>query len=178
MKTALRILLSLAALIVLVIGIAYADGASFPLDHTASVSGVVAAPPDQVFTRITDIANGPRWRPEVKAVTVLPADNGRDHWTEALAHNQSMSFLALSTEPPTPAGTARRVVQLDAPDPSYGGVWTYELSPGPTASTTTLKITETGFIKPPIYRFMMHHVLGMTYNLDIYLKNVRASFKS
>jgi hypothetical protein len=69
----------------------------------------------------------------------------------------------------------RRDVKLDDQGASYGGTWTYELSPGPSPNTTTLRITETGFIKPPIYRFIMVHVFGPTHNLDQYMKDIQAA---
>ena len=81
-----------------------------------------------------------------------------------------MTFLATRTEPPV-----RRDVLLDDPKASYGGTWTYELSPGPDPTTTTLHITETGFIKPPLYRFVMAHVIGPTHNLDQYMTDIQAA---
>jgi hypothetical protein len=81
-----------------------------------------------------------------------------------------MTFLAVRSEAPT-----RRVVQLDVPNGSYGGTWTYELSPGPSPATTSLRITETGFIHPPLYRFMMVHVFGPTRNLNQYLTDIQAA---
>jgi len=152
----------------------YAVGARLPVNHSVSVAGVVPAPPDRVFARIADIANSAAWRPEIKSVTVLaPVDgpNGKQaHWVESLGHGQTMTFLAIRTEPPM-----RREVRLDDPNAAYGGTWTYELSPGPEPATTTLHITETGFIKPPIYRFVMAHVMGPTRNLDQYMKDIQAA---
>jgi uncharacterized protein YndB with AHSA1/START domain len=148
----------------------YGAGARLPYNHTVSVTGVVAAPPDKVFTLITNVAEGASWRPEVKSVTTLKPDQGRDHWVEHLGHGQYMTFLATRTESPS-----RRDVQLDDPRASYGGTWTYELAPGETAGTTTLRITETGFIKPPLYRFVMAHVIGPTHNLDAYMKDVQTA---
>ena len=145
-------------------------GARLPVNHTVSVSGVVSAPPDKVFARIADVANGAAWRPAVKSVSLLASDQGRDHWVELLGHGQTMTFLAIRTEPP-----ARREVRLDDPNATYGGTWTYELSPGPEPATTTLRITETGFIKPPIYRFIMAHLMGPTHNLDQYMKDIQAA---
>jgi hypothetical protein len=81
-----------------------------------------------------------------------------------------MTFLAVRTEAPK-----RRDVQLDEPRASYGGTWTYELSPGPTPDSTTLQITETGFIRPAIYRFVMVHIIGPTHNLDVYMKDIQAA---
>jgi hypothetical protein len=170
MRTLSRIVLSIVALVIAFVAFAYIDGRTLPVNHVATVSGTVAAPPAKVFALITHISAAPTWRHAVKSVTVLPPDNGRDHWTEHLAHGQTMTFLATRTEAP-----ARRDVLLDLATPSYGGTWTYLLAPGPTPNTTTLTITETGFIHPPLYRFMMHHIFGMTYNLNQYLTDVRAA---
>jgi len=162
-------------LLVLVLGGAtaiYINGARLPYDHTVSVTGVVPAPPDKVFAIITNVAKGPEWRPAVKSVNVLQPDQGRDHWVEHLKYGQFMTFLATRTEPPV-----RRDVLLEDPKAAYGGTWTYELSPGPDPSTTTLRITETGFIKPPLYRFIMVHVIGPTHNLDEYMKDIQAAAK-
>jgi uncharacterized protein YndB with AHSA1/START domain len=173
MRILRRILLGLVVLAAAIFVIAYFDGRTLPENHVASVTGTVAAPPDKVFALITNVPAAPTWRHAVKSVTVLPSVDGRDHWTEHLAHNQDMTFLATRTEAPT-----RRDVLLDLATPAYGGTWTYLLTPGPTPNTTTLTITETGFIRPPIYRFMMHHVMGLTYNLDQYLADVRAAAPS
>lgn len=173
MKILRRIALFFVAVLAIfgIVGIvAYADGSKLPVNHTVSVTGIIAAPPAKVFARITDIAAAPTWRPAVKSVKVLPPDNGRDHWIEDLGHGDTMTFLATRTESPV-----RRDVLLDVPTAAYGGTWTYELLPGPTSSTTTLKITEAGFIHPPIYRFMMVHLIGPTHNLDVYLKNLQAA---
>jgi hypothetical protein len=158
-------------LVLILAGVAvYADGAHLPYNHSVSVSGVVSAPPEKVFALITNVAQSTQWRPAVKSVTILGKDNGRDHWVEHLAYGQYMTFLAVRTDTPT-----RRDVKLDDPKASYGGTWVYELSPGPTPGTTTLQITETGYIKPPVYRFMMAHVFGPTHNLDVYMANIKAA---
>ena len=162
------------AIVVLVLliagGLIYADGARMPATHSVSVTGVVQAPPEKVFGLITDVKNGDNWRPEVKSVTTLAPDHGRDHWVEHLAYHQYMTFLAVDTVP-----TTLRRVKLDDPKAAYGGTWTYELAPGPTAESTTVKITEDGYINPPMYRFVMARVMGPTKNLDTYMKNLQAA---
>lgn len=150
--------------------IIYVDGARMPMNHTVSVTGVVPAPQDKVFALITHVAKGSEWRPAVKSVTLLEPDQGRDHWVEHLDHGQFMTFLATQTVAPV-----RREVLLDEPKASYGGTWIYELAPGPTPSSTNLRITETGFIKPPVYRFVMAHIIGPTKNLDQYMKDIQAA---
>lgn len=157
-------------LVLLIAGIVvYADGARMPVDHSVSVTGVVHAPQAKVFSLITNVASGAEWRSQVKSVSTLTPDNGRDHWVEHLKHGQYMTFLATRTEAPN-----RREVLLDDPGAPYGGTWIYELSPGPSPDTTTLRITESGFIKPPLYRFMMYRVIGPTHNLDQYMKDIQA----
>ncbi|HEV2645678.1 MAG TPA: SRPBCC family protein [Acidobacteriaceae bacterium] len=160
----------LLSLLVLAGVIVYIDGAQLPYDHTVSVTVIVAAPQDKVFALIANVANGANWRPEVKSVNTLTPDQGRAHWVEHLAHGRYMTFLALNTAAPN-----HREVQLDEPRAAYGGVWTYELSAGPTSGTTTLQITEKGFIKPPVYRFVMTHVVGSTHFLDQYMKDIQAA---
>jgi hypothetical protein len=170
MKTLGRILLTILLIVMGVGAIAYVDGLTLPVNHSVSVTGVIQAPPAQVFALITDVAHGNTWRPAVKGVTVLPPDQGRDHWVEDLGYGSTMTFLATRTDAP-----ARREVLLDDPNASYGGTWIYELSPGPAPQTTTLDITETGFIHPPIYRFMMAHIFGPTHNLDQYMTDIIAA---
>ena len=163
------ILLVLVLIVIAAVAIAYLDGRTLPVNHSVSVTGVVPAPPEKVFARIADFTHGADWRP-VKSVTVLPPDDGRDHWSEYLGHGQTMIFLATRSEAPT-----RRDVLLDDPNAAYGGTWTYELSPGPSPATTNLRITETGYINPPLYRFMMAHIMGPTSNLNQYLSDMQAA---
>ena len=164
-------ILGVIVLLLLIAGVVvYADGARMPSTHSISVSGVVQAPQEKVFALITNVKNGDNWRPEVKSVTTLDPEQGRDHWVEHLAYHQYMTFLAVETVAPT-----LRRVKLDDPKAKYGGTWTYELSPGPTAASTTVKITEDGYINPPVYRFMMARVMGPTKNLDTYMKDLQAA---
>jgi len=166
-----------AALIVVVLLIAggiatYAVGAREPVNHSVTVSDVVDAPQQKVFSLIADVAHGDDWRPAVKSVTVLQPDNNRDHWVEHLAHGQYMTFLATRNEPPY-----RREVMLDDRNASYGGTWVYELSPGPSENTTILKITESGYIHPPAYRFLMRNVIGLNHHLNEYMRDIKAAAK-
>jgi hypothetical protein len=167
MKKFFGLIVLLAVIVSLVV---YVDGTTLPVNHVVSVTGVVQAPPEKVFGLITNVAKASDWRPAVKSVTLLGPDKGRDHWVEHLAYGQYMTFLATRTDPPM-----RREVLLDAPGASYGGSWTYELAPGPSPATTNLRITETGFIKPAVFRFVMAHVMGPTHNLDEYMKDIQTA---
>ena len=173
MKTLLKVILAVVGIVIFAGLTVFAIGATLPVDHSVSVTGTVAAPPAKVFAIITDIAAGPTWRHEVKSVQVLPKDNSRDVWIENLGGGMTMHFLALTTAPPGPNGRGVRKIETD--DPSYGGSWTYELTPGPTPNTTTLKITEDGYIKPPLYRFVTAYITGPTKSLKDYLTEMQAA---
>jgi hypothetical protein len=174
----MKIAVAVLAVLVVAVAVVLLLGALQPLNHTTTVTGTIQATPQHVFNIITDLPAAPTWRHAVKSVQVLPTDEGRDRWVETLDHNQKMAFLALRTMPPTPDGHALREVRLNDPGASYGGTWTYTIAPGPTPSTTVLQITETGFIKPWLYRFMMAHVVGMTRNLDQYMHDLQATAQS
>jgi hypothetical protein len=153
-------------------------GAMLPREHTTSIAGSIDAPPAEVFAIITDVAAAPRWRHGVQSVQMLPPDDGRERWVETLGRDQKMTFTALRTIPPNADGHALREVQLNDPDASYGGTWTYTIVPGPAPTITVLTITENGFIKPWLYRFMMAHVVGMKRNLDQYMRDLQAATQS
>jgi hypothetical protein len=173
MKTLLKVVLSVVGLVLFLGLAAYAVGATMPVDHSVSITGTVSAPPAKVFALITNIAAGPTWRKEVKSVEVLPKNNSRDAWIEDLGSNGKMQFLALTTVPPGPNGHAVRKVETK--EPSYGGSWTYDLTPGPDANTTILKITEIGYINPPFYRFLTAYVFGPAKNLKDYMGELQAA---
>ena len=49
MRTLRRILLGLVALIVVLFAVAYIDGLTLPLNHVATVTGTISAPPAKVL---------------------------------------------------------------------------------------------------------------------------------
>ena len=173
MKTLLKVVLSVVGILLFIGLVAFAIGATMPVDHSISITGTIAAPPAKVFAIITNVAAAPSWRHGVKSVEVLPKDNSRDAWIEDLGAGTKMKFLAITTVVPGPSGHGVRKVETR--DPAYGGSWTYELSPGPSPDTTTLKITEDGYINPPIYRFMMAYVFGPTKNLKDYMGELQVA---
>jgi uncharacterized protein YndB with AHSA1/START domain len=171
----MKIALALLSVLILAVAVVLVLGALQPYQHTTTVTGTIEAPPAAVFALITDVSAAPRWRHAVQSVQVLPPDEGRERWVETLDHNQKMSFLALRTISPATDGRALREVRVNESDAPYGGTWTYTIAPGPTPTTTVLQITEHGFIKPWIYRFLMVHVIGMTKNLDQYMHDLQAA---
>ena len=61
-------------------------------------------------------------------------------------------------------------VQGDA----FGGTWTFVLTPNGD-NATNVQITEDGYVRPRIFRFLMVHVFGTTSTLNQYLMDLQAA---
>src|SRR5437588_4352811 len=57
-------------------------GWMLPVRHHVSREGVYRAAPSAVFAALTNVADYPSWRPSVKQVVVLPAEDGRGRFRE------------------------------------------------------------------------------------------------
>ena len=175
MKTLRRSLLGTIIVLVFVAAAVYVDGAMLPVNHLATITDVVDAPPAEVFALITGVAEVPSWRKSVGEVTLLPEVDGHERWIEAVDAGEKMTFTAIRTEPVDAHGVGRRDVLLNDPDAEFGGTWTYMLAEGASPNQTQLSITEAGFVHPPVYRFMMRHVFGTTANLNQYMDDLKAA---
>lgn len=160
--------LSVVTLVCLVAAIACIRGNSLPIHHSTTAAAEIAAPPEKVWQLITAISAQPTWRTGLLSIESLPLESGKEHWREHLAHNQTMDFIADETVP-----GSRRAVRLDLPNGSYTGSWIYVLTPTAAPGSTHVTITENGDIYPPVYRTLMHDVIGMRSNLDRYLSDLQ-----
>jgi hypothetical protein len=157
MKIALIALAILAVIVVVVIAI----GAILPVQHVASGSAVLAAPPETVWRLITDVDSFPGWRGDVKRVERLPDRDGRPVWVEDTSSGR-ITLAVDRAEPPR-----LLVLRIADPDLPFGGTWTYELSP--ERGATVLKITENGEVYNPLFRFMSRFVFGHDGTIKGYL---------
>jgi hypothetical protein len=66
----------------------------------------------------------------------------------------------------------RLVTELAPGKKPFDGTWTYEFLPA--ASGTTLRITESGRVHPPFFRFVSRYLIGHTRTLDDFLAGLRA----
>ena len=151
----LRIVGVVVALILLAVGIVFILGGLQPRNHTASATVVVNAPQAVVWQRIEDVQTQPNWRSGLTAVKILPPQDGHTCWEETSSFGKMPLCEVLAAAPST------RIVRIADPNLPYGGLWTYELSPGmaPTdANSTILKITENGFTGPWFFRFVGHYI--------------------
>lgn len=158
MRWLLIALLTVVAIAIVVTAI----GAMLPVAHTAARSVDLPAPPDRVWTALTDIVDYPKWRPGLTSVTLLSPTS----WRET-THNGSMTYETVRSVPPHLLVT--RIADRGLP---FGGEWEYAINS--TATGSRLTITERGEIYNPIFRVVSRFILGYTATIDRYLAALSA----
>ena len=143
MKWLLRILVGLVGLVVLMALV----GWLLPKDHVATRLARYRQSPEALWKAITDIETMTSWREGLNSVKRLPDRNGMPAWVENVSGAGDIPLEVISSQPPQ-----RLVVRIADPSLPFGGTWTYVISP--TAEGSTLRITENGEIRNPLFRFL------------------------
>jgi len=154
--------LALAGLVALVFGV----GALLPVGHSATVSRVVSADPETVWTAITDFEAMPTWRSEVDAIERRPDQGGLPSWTER-SGAEDLSFETVEWR--APELFVSRIVGEGLP---FGGTWRTELQA--SDSGTQITITEDGEVYSPVFRFVSRFVMGHDATMNQYLDDLEA----
>ncbi len=157
-------LLLAGSILVVIILVALVIGWSLPVKHSASRRATFAAPPEAVWTAITDVDAFPQWRSDVKNVERLPDRDGRASWVED-GSNGRIAFAVERSEPPR-----LLVSRIADPHLPFGGTWMYTLTP--ESGGTTLVITEDGEIYNPIFRVLSRFVFGYEATMASYLASL------
>jgi Uncharacterized conserved protein len=145
-----------------------AAGLALPQNHVAVRSAHLSAPPDKVWSIVTDPERYPTWRTDVASVEMLSGpDGGKISWREVSPKGNKLAYEATAVDAPTHFVT----VIADKGIP-FGGSWDYRIAPDGTGSRIT--ITENGEVYNPIFRFVSRYVLGHTATLDKYLTALAA----
>ena len=77
-------------------------------------------------------------------------------------------MMIITSDPP------HRLVSQIVDNKSFGGTWTYEITP--TAGGCEFTITERGEIYNPIFRVFARFVFSYTATMETYLKQLGAKF--
>lgn len=155
----------LAGLILLVTLI----GGLLPADHVASRTLTLPQTPEAVWQVVTDFAQQPQWFSEVTSAERLPDQNGRARWREKFGGNMEATLEVIEEQPPQ--RMVRKIVGDDLP---FGGQWEYKIKP--LAAGCQLTVTERGFVRNPLFRFMSRFVFGYNATLEKYLQALAAKF--
>ncbi|MFQ5637756.1 MAG: SRPBCC domain-containing protein, partial [bacterium] len=142
MKWVLIILGVLVAIVALVALI----GALVPKEHTATRSAKYNQAPQEIWNAITDFRAMAEWNSYFKEVKPLPDHDGNAAWS--MISNQGTMPLEV-VEIDTNKKLVTRILDEGMP---FGGTWTYEIAE--TDGGAILTITEDGFVRNVIFRFM------------------------
>ena len=135
-------------------------GALMPRDHVAARRAVLGRAPDDVWRALVDLDTHPRWRKGVKRIEKLSATSFREHGGNG----------AILYEIDEDRAPARRVTRIADDKLPFGGRWIFELAADGTGSRLT--ITEDGFIKNPIFRFLARIVFSTAGTIERFLADL------
>lgn len=155
--------------IAMLVAVAFVIGLLLPRAHIASRSATYKQTPENIWTVITDVEAMTSWRSELKSIARLPDVNGKPAWKETSGFGE-LPLAVTEWEPPNKMVT--RITDEKLP---FGGTWTYELTRHPDG-TTTLRITERGEVRAPLFRFMARVFFGHTSTMETYLRNLGKKF--
>jgi uncharacterized protein YndB with AHSA1/START domain len=159
---AIAILVGLILLVVIV-------GSLLPEKHTATAEASFRQPPSAVWQAITAYTKFPEWRGTVSRVQSLAPVNGNPSWIEYDRHDNAIPYEVIESVPPQ-----RLVTRIADPKLTFGGNWTFEVTP--TSTGSTLRITENGEVHNVIFRFMSRFVFGQRSTIDTYLRALGSKF--
>lgn len=154
--------------ILLLVLIAYLFGRSLPREHASTVSRDLPVPPEAVLARVTAYQDFPKWRKDVQKVEF-------DAATNTVTEHTGFGPISYRVTEQSP----RRMVTTIVADPAtspFGGTWTYEFEPIPTG--TRIRITENGFVNPPLMRLMSKYIFGHETTLKKFVTDLAAASAS
>ena len=141
-------------------------GSRLPREHVATVKVRFGAAPQAVWAVLSDPYSASTWRKDVKKVERVADINGHPAWREESGFGVITYELTESIEP---VSRTTRIVEDNLP---YGGQWEYRLSQ--VADGSELLVTERGFVKPALFRFMSRYIFGYTGTMIVILKQLGA----
>lgn len=164
MKWLLVVVLVLAALA----GLVALVGSRLPKEHSASVQARFAQPPEAVWQAISDLAQAPAWRSDLKSVERQADELGKPVWVEVGKQGRMRYVVEESLAP------VRMVTRIADPKLPFGGSWTYDIAPQEGGCTLTL--TEDGEIYNVLFRFMARYAFGYDATMKKYLRDLGRHF--
>lgn len=156
----MRILIIVVGGFALLVLCVVAIGSLLPKQHVASRSASFRATPEKLFSLIVGPQN---WRPDVLHEEPVPDSSGRELRREASRGGETITYELLDRKPPE--SITRRIATENLP---YSGTWTFSLRP--EGESTVVRITETGEVYNPVFRFVSRFVIGHTATIDTYLR--------
>jgi hypothetical protein len=132
-------------------------GLALPREHVAARAATLAKPPDDVWRALTELEAQTKWRRGLKRVELLSPTTFREHTTQG-----TITFEVTDNRE-----RELRVTRIADDKLPFGGRWIYELVPD--AAGTRLAITEDGFVKNPVFRFLARTVFSQAATIEKFM---------
>ena len=158
-------ILIVAAIVIAIPLTRAAIGVFLPLNHVASRTVTIAAPPERVFAAISDIDRFMTWRTGLKSVERLPDDGKGARFLEK-SSNGEILFRIETFEP-----NSRMVTRIADPRLPFGGSWTYVVTP--VVGGYQLTITEAGEVYNVFFRTMQKLFFSPYKTIDTYQADLK-----
>jgi hypothetical protein len=137
-------------------------GMMLPRAHVAARTTTIAKPPPEVWRALTNLDAQTSWRRGLKRIERVDDTRFREHTTQGTILYEVVEERAAE----------RRITRIADDKLPFGGRWIYDLRPD--GSGTRLTITEDGFIKNPIFRFLSKTVFSTTATIEKFLQDLGA----
>jgi hypothetical protein len=135
-------------------------GLALPRDHVVARRTTLAKPPAEVWRVLTDLGAQQTWRRGMKRIEVLTPTTFREHSSQG----------TIAFEVTEDRENELRITRIADDKLPFGGRWIYELAPD--GAGTRLTITEDGFVKNPIFRFLSKTVFSTSSTLEKFLTDL------
>lgn len=168
MRLLTKIALAGLTILVGVLALALVLGLLTPATRQFSRRLTLAAPPEAVWTVLTEPQQQLSWRPTLKRCLPLPNRMGKPVWQEVLVSGEALAYVELERVAP------KRWCRASAEPGAFVGRWTYDLVP--VAGGTRLTLTERDTIPNPFLRFTKRYLLGEATEAETTLRQLAAYF--
>lgn len=153
---------AIAALVVIMAVI----GSRMPAEHVAVRRAKLGKPAAEVWRALADLDAQPRWRKGLRNVEHLEPRDGKPCFREITSQGV-ITYVLDEDRAPSGKAPGLRIARIADDRLPFGGRWIYELAPD-----GTLTITEDGFVKNPVFRFLSKTVFSPTATLEQFLRGL------
>jgi hypothetical protein len=138
-------------------------------DHLAARSATLPRPQAEVWATLIDVEALPRWRKDLERVELLPAVDGKRAFRER-GEQGDIAYVVDEEVAPAGAAAGRLVTRIADEALPFGGRWIVTVAPADGGSRVT--VTEDGFVKNPLFRFLSRTVYSLTATQEQWLRNL------
>lgn len=165
----MKLLLKIAAALLVVLVVFTVYGATLPVAHAAASMARFRQTPEALWATVSDFPGMAGWRRGVTSVERLPDRDGKPVWL-VRGGSGEMPLMVVESEPGT---WLKTVIPPDANLP-FGGTWSWQLSPADEVTVVT--IIEQGEIYNPLFRALARVVFGYHGTLNEALEDLGRKF--